>query len=358
MRSTLWGTASGPLSAYTIGFADLSSITFTLGGRSFDQNGDGTIAEFEGRGAAPPRSILGARDAERQTTVDYFQLVRVIEVGMDVDGDAVRDLDPSRIYYVGTSAGGNRGFLFLALEPNVRAGVLNVPGAGFAGFSAAGRDSLGVHLQSRIPSLLNSPGATILDGLSVAPPFYDDNLPLRDGVSIDLVLEDGTPVTRQSPQINTADGAIAIQEVIEKQEWARQSGDAAAYAPHVRRAPLVGVPAKSVILQFANGDRQVPNPATTALLRAGSLADRATFVRTNDFFAMNPTVLYPHTFLTTFNSLNQRTIALKAQHQIASFFASDGTQIIDPDDVPPFLSVPIFETPVIAPLPEALNYFP
>jgi hypothetical protein len=38
--------------------------------------------------------------------VDLLQLVRVIEVGMDVDGDTVPDLDPSRIYYFGQSLGG------------------------------------------------------------------------------------------------------------------------------------------------------------------------------------------------------------------------------------------------------------
>jgi hypothetical protein len=53
-----------------------------------------------------------------------------------------------------------------------------------------------------------------------------------------------------------------------------------------------------------------------------------------------------------------RAIALKAQQQIATFFASDGTQVIDPDEVPPALDVPIFEVPLVPPLPEALNYFP
>jgi hypothetical protein len=53
-----------------------------------------------------------------------------------------------------------------------------------------------------------------------------------------------------------------------------------------------------------------------------------------------------------------KAIAVKAQHQIATFFASDGTQVIDPDDVEPALAVPIFEVPIVPPLPEATNYFP
>ena len=61
-----------------------------------------------------------------------------------------------------------------------------------------------------------------------------------------------------------------------------------AYAPHLRKDPLAGVPAKSVIVQFAKGDQIVPNPATTALFRAGDLADRATFYRHDLAFAENP----------------------------------------------------------------------
>ncbi len=63
-----------------------------------------------------------------QTVVDLMQLVRMIEVGMDVDGDTVADLDPARIYYFGQSLGGIYGTIFLAVEPKVHAGVPNVPG--------------------------------------------------------------------------------------------------------------------------------------------------------------------------------------------------------------------------------------
>ena len=50
-----------------------------------------------------------------------MQLVREIEVGMDVDGDGARDLDPARISYFGQSFGGIYGTKFLAVEPNVQA---------------------------------------------------------------------------------------------------------------------------------------------------------------------------------------------------------------------------------------------
>lgn len=363
------GDGFGPSSTYTVTLTDSSSVTFLAGGRGIDQNGDGQIAEAEGFGTAPSRSIMGSRDGQRQLAVDHMQLVREIEVGMDVEGDAAPDLDPSRIYYLGVSRGGTQGAVLLALEPSVRAGVLSSPGIGSAepGRLAAGnRGGLGAALQSRVPSLINSPGVTSLDGISVAAPYFNENMPLR-GVSFSILLQDGNSRAIRSPLINTVAGAVEIQQVIDDGEWASESGSSVAYAPYIRRRPLNGVPAKSVIVQFANGDRMVPNPGATAILRAGNLADRATFVRTNLVFPVNPTLipanpnLYPHEFMSNaiaFANPKIKAIALKAQHQIASFFASDGTQVIDPDDVPPALDVSIFEVPIVPPLPEALNYFP
>ena len=57
-----------------------------------------------------------------------MQLVREIEVGMDVDGDGDARSRPAKISYFGQSFGGIYGTKFLAVEPNVRAGVPNVPG--------------------------------------------------------------------------------------------------------------------------------------------------------------------------------------------------------------------------------------
>jgi hypothetical protein len=360
------GTGFGPLSTYTFTLTDSSSMTFLAGGRSIDQNGDGAIADGEGFDAAPPRRIQGGRDGQRQTAVDHMQLVREIEVGMDVDGDGMPDLDPSRIYYGGQSRGGIQGLPFMAVEPSVRAGVFNVPGgSGEFRLSVASRGSLGMALASRVPSLVNSPGITSISGLSVAAPFFNESMPLREGTSLSVGLEDGSLTDLRSPLTNTIPGATEIQQVIDNGEWALQAGDPVAYVTHIRENPLDGVLPKSVIVQFANGDRVVPNPTTTAILRAGNLADRATFVRTDLVFSRNPTFpndpnLYPHVFLLNPNAMNMnvRAISLKAQQQIATFFASDGTQVIDPDDVPPTLSVPIFEVPIVPPLPDATNYFP
>jgi hypothetical protein len=37
--------------------------------------------------------------------------------GIDIDGDFVTDLDPSRIFYFGTSTGAQQGFLLTATDP-------------------------------------------------------------------------------------------------------------------------------------------------------------------------------------------------------------------------------------------------
>ena len=57
-----------------------------------------------------------------------------------------------------------------------------------------------------------------------------------------------------------------IQEVFERAGWVSQSGDAAAYAPYVRKNPLPGVSPKSVLIQICKGDETGPNPRNTAII--------------------------------------------------------------------------------------------
>ena len=156
---------------------------------------------------------------------------------------------------------------------------------------------------------------------------------------------------------------MAIQEVVDNSEWVQQAGNPVAYAPHIRKAPLDGMTAKSVIIQFAKGDQTVPNPTATAILRAGDLADRATFYRNDLAFAANPAIpKNPHTFLTGVLGAATAGIALEAQQQIATFFASEVVPgfpptVIDPDALGLF-PVAVFEVPVVLPLPETLNFIP
>jgi hypothetical protein len=346
------GHGFGPLGTLTVSQSVGGPATFSAGGRGIDQNGDGTIASNEGLSTAAPRDVVFFSDGIRQTAADLMQLVRVIEVGMDVDGDGQHDLDPSRVSYFGQSFGANYGTVFLAVEPNVRAGVFTVAGDPLANRQlGAGRNALGALLGSRQPSLINSPGITVLGGRAVGPPLFHENLPLRNGIPLTIQLADGTTEVIQSPVINNVPGAMAIQEVLENFEWVAQAGSPVAYAPHLQRAPLRGMPAKSVIYQFAKGDLGAANPNTTAILRAGDLADRTLYYRHDLARVEIPSLpVSAHMFMVSIGTF--RDIALGAQAQIATFFASDGETIIHPDPAR------FFEVPIQGPLPEELNYIP
>jgi hypothetical protein len=334
------GHGFGPLSTLTVRQTDGSEITFSAGGRGLDQDSDGIISAREGDRAASPRTIIWERDGLRQTAVDLMQLVREIEVGMDVDGDSTADLNPSRIYYTGFSLGANYGTLFTVVEPNVQTGVLTVSGGPLIELLRLGpvrRPVFGEVLASRVPSLLNTPGITVLDGVTVPPPHYNENKPLRN----------------QAPVTNTVAGAMPIQALMDTTEWVSQSGNSVAYAQHLRQTPLMGVPAKSIILQFAKGDQTSPNPANSALIRAANVADRVTFFRNDLALLEIPTLpKNPHGFMTRIDVPASAAIARGAQEQIAAFFASDGKEVLHPEPAR------FFEVPIQTPLPEILNFIP
>src|SRR5262249_9293573 len=116
------GQGFGPLSYLTVMRTDGSSVRFPSGGRSLDIDADGDIRDNEGvQTVSNAYRILGARDTIRQTVIDYLQLVREIEVGVDLDGDGRPDLDPSKITYYGMSFGGGAlGPTFLGVEANIK----------------------------------------------------------------------------------------------------------------------------------------------------------------------------------------------------------------------------------------------
>ena len=322
------GHGGGPLGTYTVLRTSGAPVTLPSGGRGIDQNGDGKIDSTEGVSAVGAQTLIGSRDGLRQTTIDLMQLVKVLRAGVDVDGNGSTALSTSRIYYAGQSFGGIYGVQLLGLEPDIRAGVPNVPGGSIIEVARLGgfRILVGIALITRIPSLYNAaPNASFTN--------FIENIPLRN---LPLV-------------VDTVPGASAIQALIDNTEWAQQAANPAAYAPFITRP---------VIIQFARGDKTVPNPTTTAILRAGNLASRATLFRNDLAYAANPAVgKNPHTFLTNiFTETGALTAgapyALAAQQQIAAFFASDGATTIDPDGLSPF-----FETPTSM-LPEDLAFIP
>jgi hypothetical protein len=162
------------------------------------------------------------------------------------------------------------------------------------------------------------------------------------------------PLRNEPPRINNVAGAMAIQQLLDRNEWVQQSGNPVSYAERIRKNPLPGHAAKPVLIQFAKGDVTVPNPTSTAIIRAGDLADRAVYFRNDLAVAADPTVpKNPHTFLTNIGAAGTAPYAVGAQQQIAVFFATHGTTVIDPDGAGPF-----FEVPISLPLPEGLNYLP
>ena len=312
-------------------------VVVPAGGRGFDQDGNGTIDSTEGVGAVGALSIVSSRDGLRQTVVDLMQLVRQIQVGVDVEGDGSIDLDRNRIYYAGQSFGGIYGTIFLGVERDVKAGVPNVPGGSITEVARLGgfRVLTGFALATRVPQLLNlAPSAAL-----PIPLNFNENIPLRNQPSL----------------VNNVPGASAIQLVLDNNEWVQQAGNPVSYAPFIRKHPLGGNAPKPVIVQFAKGDMTVPNPTTSAILRAGGLADRALYYRNDLSFAATGGAIpkNPHTFLTNIGSAAAAQFAIAAQTQIAIFFASGGTTVIDPDG-----AGPIFEMPVVLPLPEALSFLP
>jgi hypothetical protein len=302
-------------------------VTLPLGGRGIDQDGNGSIDSTEGVSAVGANALIGNRDGLRQTVVDLMQLVKVLRGGVDVDADGADDLSTSRIYYAGQSFGGIYGTQLLGLERDLRAGVMNVPGGPIieiARLSPSFRPLVGIGLATRTPSLYNAiPNPTFTN--------FHEAIPLRG----------------LAPVVATPD-ETAIQLQIDRTEWAQQAGNPAAYAPHLK-AP--------VIFQFARGDQTVPNPTTSAILRACGCADRATLYRHDLAFAVSPPPnpalpTNPHGFITNVGNSSAAPFAFAAQQQIATFFTSDGATTVDPDGAAPF-----FETPTSI-VPEDLAFIP
>jgi hypothetical protein len=337
------GRGFGPRTTMTVRRADGSTMTFLAPGLGLDQNGDNVINDWEPFQASRPNRLHNLAGPSAMTISQHFALVRALGRGVDVDGDGRPDLDGSRLYIQGQSFGAIPALVTFAYEPALRAAAAVSPSAlpVYAGMLApATRRVFGAgHLASRIPALLNSAyGVTSVDGVTVTEPFFDDNLPLRN----------------EPPRVNTVPGALAIQRLVDRIVWTAQYANPVAFAPLVRRAPPSGVRPRPFLLQYPRGDQTVPNPITADLIRAGDFVDRVSFYRHDLNFGLPGVLADPHAYFTTFNAANPDyfRIMLGAQHQVATFFESDGKSMIRPTPNE------FWEVPIKSPPPEDLFYLP
>lgn len=322
------GHGYGALGTLRFAFTDGASVELPAGGRSIDQNGDGLIAVNEGFQASGVHTVRDQSDGYVQTAADLMQLVRVIQMGVDVDGDGQPDLDASRITYWGWSLGSNYGTVFFATTPQVRAAVFSTIGAPtmeHRRLSTVARPDVARMLDRRTPSLLNSDyGLTSIDGVPVGGPFFNENQPLRNDPLV----------------VNTVPGAVAIQDVLERYAWAGRNASPAAYAPLVRlRAPEGQLP-RPVLIQMGRGDRRHQNPGTSELVRAAALQDRTWLYRHDLFYPTMPPDFQTltlakdaHAFWVALGQAPWRPIVIGAQQQASEFLASDGLVTIHPTPV-------------------------
>ena len=107
------------------------------------------------------------------------------------------------------------------------------------------------------------------------------------------------------------------------------------------------------MLQAARSDQISVNPGTADLIRSGVFADRLLFYR-HDLNFGNPGVFAnPHPFLGQVSAVPALSdVAFGAQHQIATFFESDGAIVMHPSPVH------LWEVPIPPPLPDDTFYLP
>ena len=332
------GHGRGPVSTLTLRMVDGSNVTVPAPGRGFDQDGDGAIGTAEGLLATGSLEIALHTDATLQSGADHLSLIRLIQRGIDADGDGRTEVDPSRIYFFGQSLGAHQGLQLVAYAQPVRASYLVAPfGTAVEARRFSRRSVMGSLLAARRPSLLNAGhGLRSIGGVPVEAPIFDENVPFR-----------GMP-----PVTNTVPGAMAIQRFWDRIEWRGQIGDATVLAAKLRKRPPTAVSARPLVIWLGRGDQSAMLTESSSIIREGELEDRTVLYRHDLFFAANPTSVKTSHTVYRFQgpSAPTNSITVAIQQQFSRFFASDGTRL---ERTSPYL-----ETPMMSPLPGQLDFIP
>jgi hypothetical protein len=172
------------------------------------------------------KSPAQVREIFRQTHADLLALARAVRIGIDVDADGSSDLVPTDLGYLGVSLGGILGSVFIAVESDVQAAVLNVAGG-------------------RVAFLGDNPGTR---------PIYT-----------------GYYATTAMLDIGSPEFETYLQRTLELGQQALDPADGLNYAAAWRRAPLPGYAPRRVLMQEGIGDALVSNVATEELAAAGGL---------------------------------------------------------------------------------------
>ncbi|RME27895.1 MAG: hypothetical protein D6806_03800, partial [Deltaproteobacteria bacterium] len=210
------------------GFASVAIDGVLAGGRSIlvDNALDGQRQLYP----VMSSDLFATRDNIRQTVIDLLQLVRVLKACTAAECGGL-EIDPARIYFVGTSLGAVSGALFAAVSPDVRRVVLNAPAAG-----------IGMML-AESPVLL----AELSPAICAA------------GIVSASCCQAQPPVC--TPQDLAQD--VGFAQFLQIAQWILDPADPANYAKAL--AARISAGTKRVLVQQATGDLVFPNSASSLL---------------------------------------------------------------------------------------------
>lgn len=301
------GHGFGAASVLRFQLKDGTNLDIPNPGRGNDVDGDGVIGSNEGCVLTSPGQPAFIRDCLRQTAVDYLQLVRELQAGIDADGDGRSDLSPQNVKYIGQSLGAMYGSLFAALEPSLESAVLNVGGSSAletARYSTAFQPLLRQYFALTYPKLVEADG-------TLADPQSRRYQPVQ-------ILTN----PRSGPILEALDRALALEA----------DSAPASFAPLLKQGTLVGQPIKRVLYQYALGDQTIPNVANGQLARAGYEYELVSVYRHDIARRLVPSLpADPHIYLAAFGSpeIPALAIGLSALSEASQFLASGKREVPD-----------------------------